>query len=304
MPDWLKAVLPFAGPLVVAGLTALLGMLFAKPKRLRRDIAEDASILPSLSGVARGLLSEDMHHNALRLAAWRRHPGLRAWDYFRLSVIVAGVSAQAYYAWAFKHDQPSQLYLEHYFSIVYPVVLVAGAWLTFHQSWLWRSKDRNAMLERHHVPVDPDTALFWSDFGPLVSIAAGAAAIVVPPTITAFVLYDVLGGPDWLVGAIAFAAAGAFLLVSGLGAAQADKRPATRTQVREAEIEAYVSATRVHAQVKARRKDLGLRPFERLPKSDRAAVRSADPGQRIEWPSESPAAEDREAVAREDDSVS
>lgn len=277
MPEWLKAILPFAGPLVVAALTAILGAVFSQPRRLRRDIAEDAALLPSLTGVARGLLSEDMHQNAIRLAAWRRYPGLLPWDYFRLFLVIGGVAAQALAAWSFSNEGTRDIYAEDTLSLAIPPVVVTGAYYLFHQSWVWRSKDRNAMLSQHHVNVDPDTAWFWSHYGVLTSALIGMCVMVAPPTITAIAASNAFDWPKWATLLIAGVAAVCLMIALWVLVRVEDSTgrplPQTERQRREAE---EIARSRVMATaIRLRRKELGLRWYSRLPRDERERITAA-----------------------------
>lgn len=265
MPAWLEASLPIVGPLGVAALTAALGIVFAQPRRIRRDLAEDAAILPSLSGVARGLLSEDMHHNAIRLAAWRRYPGLLPWDYFRLLLVTGGVALQIYTAWAISKDTPSQPDVMDPVAYALPAVVVAGAFYSFHQSWVWRSRDRRAMLEQHYVPIDPDTAWFWSNHGVSTSVLLGVLAISGPPSATAIVASRTKDWPTWTAVVIALAATALFALVLMVLTRAEENRPITQAERQQLEMDGIVEGQLRADLGRQRKRELGLRWYQRLP---------------------------------------
>jgi hypothetical protein len=128
------------------------------------------------------------------------------------------------------------------------------------------------MLERHHVPTDPDTAWFWEQFGGSASVLVGGLAIVTPPTVIALWLNDDLGGPAWMFAVIALGASLALMAVFVVSSARESRRPVDRLQQQEQVTQALAADWLQAEAVKARRRELGMRWFQRLPTQERRRI--------------------------------
>lgn len=255
MPDWLSATLPYVAPVLVGLIATAFGSSVLTVRRLRKELLDDVAISASLTGVGRGLLARSNSERATRLAAWNRYPALVPQDLIRLGVIVLFAGMGALQARAYTQDAPERVYLDTEFLPLFVYVVIMSAnWYSFHTSWIWRTKDRNMMIEAGGVERDADQAFFMQTVGIMSSGALGILVIVGVPAVNVIVLQRELDRPKSDTGWVALVASVVSLLIVIAAERGASKRPTSRIALMRAEAQAYARAEHERAIKRAARR--------------------------------------------------
>jgi hypothetical protein len=277
MAEWLKIMLPVAMSVLLAGATGALSSALAQPRRLRREIADDAAVLPALRGAPRGLIARAMHENAIRLAAWRQYPAMNALDWFKVLVLVVALGVQVAITWSYAthpDDQGDLVVPESYLGLLLPFLLALGAWTSFNRTWLWRREDRIEMIHRYGVSENADLRLFWSHVTMSFSTLVGTAVVFGVAVVQWLTINEALEGPRWInAGVVLVMLLGAPLYLTFVHPHH--RRPMSWAERHERQAQA-VAESLVRAQLtRRRRRELGLRWWQRLP-SDEQSLRLSD----------------------------
>ena len=198
--DMLNQALPYALPIALAAVTALLTPALVTPRRLRHDLAIDTEIVDRLPTQERADLNDDIKRRARHLIAVTRYPTLTLYDLLAL-LGLTGITAFV----IFGHVLPASragddaLILDP-LSAGIASLFGASCWAAFYVPWGTRAKSRLEHLLAHLGVDEARDAANTVRVAYLTALGAGVSAVVGMQVAIAVVTFEVTGTdyvPGW-----------------------------------------------------------------------------------------------------------